>query len=479
MRVLFVLKEVGLTEPLGVMYLSSSLRQAGHQTKSVQFERVMNPFSIIRDYKPEVIAYSVTTGFHSYFIELNREIKEKYPGFISLFGGPHPTFFPEIINDDGVDAICVGEGERAVVDLANSLDGGKLPIDVPNIWIKDGRRVHRNPPRPLERDIDKLPEPDRDVVYNEDRYLASDPIKHFLNLRGCPYDCTYCFNHAYRELYSENGGYPVRYHSVNRVIKEVSEVKRRYGVEFVRFLSDVFATKKSWLREFAERFPRDVGLPFSCNVRADLIDEETAFLLKKAGCVSVLMGIESADDRMRVLVLGRKMSRDVILRASELLKGYGIAIYSQNMIGLPGETFKMAIGTLKLNAQIKAEFAWASIFTPYPRTRLGDYAVRLGYFDGDYDNLNYSYHSRSALTFRDKDDKEKIENLHKLFSIASRFGFIRNMIDFLCELPLRPIYWLVYRLWYGFALKRYIFPVSFGARRFIESICRLFRKDEG
>ncbi|HEC80297.1 MAG TPA: hypothetical protein ENI43_03475, partial [Firmicutes bacterium] len=124
MRVLFVLKEVGLTEPLGVMYLSSSLRQAGHQTKSVQFERVMNPFSIIRDYKPEVIAYSVTTGFHSYFIELNREIKEKYPGFISLFGGPHPTFFPEIINDDGVDAICVGEGERAVVDLANSLDCG-------------------------------------------------------------------------------------------------------------------------------------------------------------------------------------------------------------------------------------------------------------------------------------------------------------------------------------------------------------------
>lgn len=479
MKVLFVLKGVGLTEPLGVMYLSSALKESGHQTFAIQFEKEINPFKKIAIIKPDIVAYSITTGFHKYYLALNKEIKQRFPDIITLFGGPHPTFFPEIIDNPYVDAICIGEGERAIVDFANSLDGGKLPENVPNIWVKENGIVFRNSPGPLERDIDELPEPDRDIIYNQDRYLAEYPIKHFINLRGCPYNCTYCFNHAYRELYEESGGYPVRYHSVDRVINEVNEVKSGYGAEFVRFLSDVFITKKSWLREFSERFPKDTGLPFSCNIRANFIDEETAYLLGKAGCVSVLMGIESADDRMRIEVLGRAMSKETIADAVRLLKKNGIAIYSQNMIGLPGETFKMALDTLKFNSQLKTEFAWASIFTPYPRTKLGEYAVKKGYFNGNYDNVNFSYHTRSCLDFKDKGDRRRIESLHRLFSFSARFWGFQKQLDVLCDVPQNPLYWLIYNLWYGYALRRYIFPVGFGFKRFVKSIFRLFRKDEG
>lgn len=479
LKVLFVLKEVGLTEPLGVMYLSSALKESGHKTFAIQFEKERNPFKKIAILKPDIVAYSITTGFHRYYLALNKEIKQRFPNIITLFGGPHPTFFPEIIDEPYVDAICIGEGERASVDFANTLENGKTPKDIPNIWVKENNRVFRNSQRPLVSDIDKLPLPDRDVIYDSDRYLAEYPIKHFINLRGCPYNCTYCFNHAYRELYAGSGGYPVRYHSVDRVVEEVSDVKHKYGAGLVRFLSDVFITKKSWLKEFSEKFPKETGLPFSCNIRADLIDDETAYLLRKAGCVSVLMGIESSNDRMRMEVLGRAMSRETISNAVMLLKKNSIAVYSQNIIGLPGETFKMALDTLRFNSQLKVEFAWASIFTPYPRTKLGEYAVKLGYFNGDYDDVNFSYHTRSCLHFNDKGDKKRIESLHKLFSFSARFRGFQKQLDVLCDVPQNPLYWLIYNLWYGYALRRYIFPVKFGFNRFMKSIFRLFRKDEG
>ncbi|MGQ9707126.1 MAG: B12-binding domain-containing radical SAM protein [bacterium] len=479
MKVLFVLKEVGLTEPLGIMYLSSALKKAGHRTYAIQFEKERNPLSKISMLKPDIIAYSITTGFHKYYLELNREIKQRFKNIITIFGGPHPTFFPEIIDNPFIDAICIGEGEEAIVDFVNTFEEGQFPKKVQNVWIKEEGKVYKNPVRPLVRNIDDISSPDRDVIYEEDRYLAEYPIKHFINLRGCPFNCTYCFNHTYRGIYSENGGYPVRYHSIDRIIDEVNDVKNKYGVGLVRFLSDVFITKKSWLKEFSKRFPIEVGLPFSCNIRADLIDEETAYLLKRAGCVSVLMGIESSNDSMRMNVLGRIMSKETIVSAVNLLKDNRIAIYSQNMIGLPGETFKMALDTLRFNSQLKTDFAWASIFTPYPRTKLGEYAKKYGYFNGNYDTVNFSYHTKSCLDFKNKSDRRRIENLHKLFSFSSRFMGFQRQLDILCDMPRNPFYWFIYNLWYGYALRSYIFPVHFGFRRFVKSIFRLFRKDEG
>jgi len=481
LRILFVTKGIGLTEPLGLMYLSRALKDAGHITHLIQADRVKKPDDLADKFSPHILAYSVTTGLHNFYLELNRRLRKRLPQTISLFGGPHPTFFPEMIDEEGVDIICRGEGEASLVELAGQLSKGGSIRHIPNLWVKEGNKIYRNPPRPLVTELDTIPHPDRELVYAQDRWLAEYPIKHFLNTRGCPYDCAYCFNHALEEVYRESGGGSrlVRFRGVDDIISEVTEVASRWPLQLVRFVSDIFVFSLGWLSEFAHKFPSRVGLPFSCNVRANLVTDQTARLLKEAGCVSVLIGVESGDEEMRNRVLGRGMSTRTIIKAAEHLHRYHIAIYSQNILGLPGETFKGALSTMRLNSRIKAEFAWASIFQPYPRTRLGEYAVKHGFYHGRYDDLKISYHSRSALTFPRKSDKRRIEALHRLFSFASAFPATWELVQEACQLPPNPLTNLLYKFWYGFAMHRWIFPLRYSIRLFTASVAHFFQKDEG
>jgi anaerobic magnesium-protoporphyrin IX monomethyl ester cyclase len=482
LRVLFVTKSVGLTEPLGIMYLSSALKSAGHQTFFLNAEHSRDPLAQAESFSPDILAYSLTTGLQNYYLSLNRQLRQRLPQALSVFGGPHATFFPEMIEEEGVDVVCRGEGEQAIVELAERLSSGKSIAEIQNLWVKDNGRIRHNPPRPLVTDLDSIQHPDRQLVYAQDRWVREYPIKHFITTRGCPYDCTYCFNHALAEIYSrESGGGSkrVRLRSVDDLIAEAKEVASQYPLQLVRFVSDIFILSRQWLAEFAEKFPKEIGLPFSCNVRANLIDEEVASLLKTGGCISVLMGVESGDEELRNRVLGRRMSTETIVNAAKCLHRQHIAIYSQNMLGLPGETFKQALSTMQLNSKIKAEFAWASIFQPYPRTRLGEYAVNKGYYDGSYSDLEITYHSRSPLTFKVKGDKRRIESLHRLFSLGAAMPALTGVVQETCILPPNPLTTLLYRLWYGLALKSRIFPIRYNPRLFLSSIARFFRKDRG
>ncbi len=279
MRVLFVLEQVDY-EPHGIMHLSSALKGAGHEV-ALAVDGLEDPLEVAKRFQPAIIGYSVITGSHRYYYELNRRLKEGIE-FFSVFGGPHPTFFPEMIEEEGVDGICIGEGEGAMVDLANALEDGDLALDIPNWWFKVDGQVIRNPVRPYVADLDLLPLPDRDLVYAKDPISRRSKIKHFISGRGCPYDCTYCFNHALFDLYRGKGK-RFRQRSVDNVLEEIAQVKENYPLEFVVFFDDTFVLSLEWLREFAEKYPQRIGLPFFCNTRANLVTGEQVHLLKQAG----------------------------------------------------------------------------------------------------------------------------------------------------------------------------------------------------
>ena len=116
----------------------------------------------------------------------------------SVFGGPHPTFFPEMIEKEGVDAVCIGEGEYAMLELMNRLEQGKPADDIQNFWIKSNGTTKKNMVRPLIEDLDELPFLDRELMYEGDKDLKLSRNKGFFAGRGCPYRCTYCFNHTHR-----------------------------------------------------------------------------------------------------------------------------------------------------------------------------------------------------------------------------------------------------------------------------------------
>lgn len=385
MRILFIVQQIDY-EPQGIMHLSSALKAAGHEVELAVAAR-QDPVAMARDFQPDVAAYSVITGSQRYYLDLNRRLKAELPGLFSVFGGPHPTFFPEMVEAEGVDGICRGEGEAALVELADTLTGGgrTAVLGLENWWFcRDGETI-ANPVRPYIEDLDTLPFPDRALVYDRDPISARSKIKHFLTGRGCPYNCTYCFNHALGQLY-RGKGQRFRQQSVEYVIEDIRRVRDRYPLEFVVFLDDTFVLSHDWLAEFAEKYPRRIGLPFFCNTRANLVTAEQVRLLKAAGCHSVSMGVETANDRIRDELLKRNMSREGILDAAAILRRHNVAFMTNNMLSLPTGSLETDFETLALNAECRPAYANVFLFQPYPKTALGEWAYREGWMMGSFDD---------------------------------------------------------------------------------------------
>ncbi len=473
MRVLFVEKQIDY-EPLGLLTLSSVLRQAGHDVR-LAIASEEDPVAVARDWQPDVVGYSVYTGSQTYYRDLNLRIK-KVVDVVSVFGGPHPTYFPEFVEEAGVDGVCIGEGEGAILDLVNTLAEGRSPAGIENWWFNVNGRVEHNPVRPAEDDLDVLPFPDRELLFERDAFTRQSGIKHFITSRGCPYDCTYCFNHALAELY-RGGGKRLRQMSVDRVVEEVKGVQVRYPMQFVVFLDDLFIVYAPWLRELAEKFPREVGLPFFCNVRANLVTPEKIALLKQAGCASVGMGLETGNPALRNRLLKRNMSDEQIVEASRIIREAGIELLTTNMLGLPGGALENDFETLALNHACKPAYANAFLYQPYPRTELGEYARTNGHVEGSLDDIDPSAWERSVLRFASPEEKRQIENLNKLFALAVEWPGLTGLVRRLIKLPPNSIFRLLYKLWKGYAIKNRMHPYRPSTREFVQTVRRFMKFD--
>ena len=465
MRVLFVTQQIDC-EPHGIMHLSSALKAAGHEV-ALAADALEDPVRVAKEFQPGIIGYSVITGSHRYYYQLNRRLKEEID-FFSAFGGPHPTFFPEMIDEEGVDGICIGEGEGALVDLANSLEAGRFDLAILNWWFKVGGKIIRNPVRPLVDDLDGLPLPDRDLVYSKDAISRHSKIKHFLSGRGCPYNCTYCFNHAFSKIYKGKGK-RFRQRSVDNVIEELRQVKEAYPLEFIIFVDDTFVLSQGWLEEFAEEYPEEIGLPFWCNTRANLVTEEQVRLLKKAGAFCVGMGIEAGNDRIRNELLKRNMSREQILNACRLLHEGGLNFTTHIMLALPTSSLEDDFETLQLNIECRPVYAHAFLFQPYPRTELGEFAREEGWMIGSLDDISDVAWDKSVLEFPEK-EKRQMENLQRFFAIAVEWPRLLPLIRFLIKLPKNRLFWLVHKLWKGYALGTRVHPARLSLRGYIEIV---------
>lgn len=151
MRVLFVEKQIDY-EPQGIMQPVEPA--SGRPRGCPDHCRTGDPVQVARQSEPDILGYSVMTGSQRYYFDLNQQIRQALNGkpVFTAFGGPHPTFFPDMLEEPGVDGICVGEGEGPIVDLANALGNGGLKPDIANWWFKIDGEIVKNPVRPLGQD---------------------------------------------------------------------------------------------------------------------------------------------------------------------------------------------------------------------------------------------------------------------------------------------------------------------------------------
>jgi len=458
MKVLFILNESTMHERMGIMCLSSALKERGHTVRLVLIERLGRRAieeRIDRD-KPDIIAYSAMTGEHADLLEFNRVLKKKFC-FVSVFGGPCATFFPDLINEDGVDAICVGEADRAFPEFCSRMGEGGEHWKTPNFLCRHQDVVFRNPPMPLIEDLDSLPFPDRALMYEADPPLLKEGHKMFFAGRGCPQKCSYCFNSTYNELY-KNKGAVVRLRSPENIILEIIDVKSSYPLNVVWIDDDNFLAKpRTWLANFAKLYKEKVGLPLSINIRANFITENMISCLKDAGLDSVWMGVECGNEEKANVILKREMTNAANERAAALLHQYKIKFITQNLIGLPvSDSFETDLETLDFNIRLQPTFGWASILYPYPGTAIETYAKEHGFLEGKARLLETN--KRSTAFHFSAAEARRINNLHKLFGLIVRFPFLRKHVDRLCSLPMDALYVVLFYVWYGYNIKFRIYP---------------------
>jgi len=405
MKFLFINKPF-IIEPLGVMYLSSAIKQKGHEVDLVITSEDLE--KKVSDFKPDFIGYSIMTGDQEMYDDVNKELKQKN-NFISIAGGPHPTFFPELLKKSSFDAICMGEGEKAIQQFLQNPNFKSNP----NFWSKFPDKIIKNTVQPLIENLDNINFPDRKIVFKYEE-IKKGPIKHFIASRGCPYNCSYCFNESYSKLYKEKGK-RVRFRSVDNLLEEIKGVMKSSPTKFIYFQDDTFILKSKWIKEFSEKYSNQIKLPFHCHTRANLVTEDIVNDLKNAGCYSVHIAAESGNEEIRRKILNREMSDKQIYNSVNLLKKQGIKVMLQNILGLPFSSLKNDFETLELNIKCQPDYAWVSIFQPYPKTELGEKCLKESIYTGDFSDLNNSFFDYSPLEINNKNE---IANLQKLFAIA-------------------------------------------------------------
>jgi anaerobic magnesium-protoporphyrin IX monomethyl ester cyclase len=426
----------------GIMSITAVLQAQGVEVAVVPAE-VEAIVEVARRDERTLLAYSTPTPYYAFYQRVNAEVKRRLPTVMSVFGGPHPTFFPQMIEDEGVDAVCIGEGEQAMADLVRNLVAGGSITGIDNWWVKQGGEIHRNEVRPLIDNLDSLPTPAHQVWWR----AVGRPISQAVVVtgRGCPHDCSYCFNHVYRQLYRGKGR-QVRRRSVGHVMSELRQLKAD-GCRFVRFMDDTFTLSPPWVEEFAARYKSEIGLPFSCMVRANFVSERIVRCLRDAGCYRMLLGIEAGDERVRNEIFHRNMSRELMLSAARIIREAGVKLVTASILAVPGGSFEADWETLRLNVECRPHFASASLLNPFPRTAIFAIAERegmLGAAELHKVEASFGYGLRSPLRFADPREQRRSENLQKFFPLAARFPWLLPLVRRLVELPQNRLFDTLY-----------------------------------
>ena len=361
-------------------YLASALRAEGHEVEILdlllarttpdKIERRMTRF------RPELVGItSVTLNHHiaNGIAEIVRKCDEQVP---IAMGGPHVSFEIEGSFRDlpALDFIGIGEGEHTMVELARALRGRMDLRDVRGLAYRDrsSERVVRTAPRPLEDDLDTLPNPARELVPLA-RYLAFDSHASVVTSRGCPYECIFCSAPQWT-------GRKVRYRNPSLCVDEIEELAR-LGFTEITIEDDLFTLyRKHFMAVCGELIRRNTGIGWNAFSRVDTITPEIVETMAEAGCQAICFGVESGNQEVLDLVK-KKSNLHKVKEAMRMTQKVGISALASFIIGLPGETEETLRKTVEFANDLHSEFGSLygfHILSPFPGTEVRDRAGEYG-----------------------------------------------------------------------------------------------------
>jgi radical SAM superfamily enzyme YgiQ (UPF0313 family) len=445
LRVLFYYRGI---ESLGIGYLMSTLKHAGHEVDLIfepglddngyvrvpQFKWFNRPEALIeraKAFDPDLVAIGSPTNLWPHTSKMAERLKREL-GVPIVVGGHHAQALPQwIIEKPYVDIVCTGEGELALLELVERMAAKKDITDVPTMWVKQDGVIHRNEIGLLENDLDKFPFPEKELWHEYGAF--SDSLEIFTG-RGCPFKCTFCNIHYQREIFDGKGDF-LRKRSVPNVIAELKENLERYDVKTVSVHDDNFTTNVLWVEEFCQAYKEEIGLPWFCFGYPTTLKPRLLRTMKDANCVTLFMGIDSGDAEVRKTLMERPMTDDLILGKAQMLHDHGIDIFASTVYGSPEETDVQMWKTLEMARAVKPWQCSGNVFYPLPKTKLYDLAVETGYLDEAGQEMvrrgESSFHHESILRHPHKELVETMARMTPIYAKAPAWALpaLRWMID--------------------------------------------------
>lgn len=375
---------------------------------------------LVKEFKPHLIGVSVVDDTVKMGLDLIQSANTK--NIPVIFGGVHAIVnSEELISNSNVDMICVGEGEKTIVELCKRIQNKESYVNIENLWIKkeNGKIIRNNLGKAV--DLDDLPYEEFSVFEKQRIYrpmqgkmLAVIPINFD---RGCPYRCTFCDAPSLLDYYKKAGIKYYRIKSIERIYKEMKYQTSNNNVSYFYFNSETFlAMSENKLKEFAKMYS-EFNLPFWCQTRIETVTEEKIRLLKEMNCDRISIGIEHGNEEFRNSILKKTFTNEQLLKAFEILNKYNLKISVNNMLGFPDETRELVFDTIRLNRRIKADSINGFVFQPYLGTYLRDYCIEKGYLLKDIKVLDSSIGSPIGKSILDMPQMSKgeIEGLLRTF----------------------------------------------------------------
>ena len=382
-KILFISDDF-INESLGIMYLSAYLKAGGHEAHLSllsEHKRIDGLLKFIKDTNPDLIGFSVMTPQVDTFRTVTKIIKEK-TGHKIIWGGAHCMFMPDDVRENRhVDIMCVGEGEEALLTLMNRLDTGADYSDIPTLWVRKGGDWIKNDLGNLEPDLDKYPFPDMGLYYDKYPELGSFSLKRVITQRGCPYQCSYCFEPVFRQLYEGKGKF-VRRHSVDYIIAGIKDMVSRYPVRSIHFSDDTFTLDRGWVMEFLAKYKKNIDLPFTCNISVLHVDEELVKNLKESCCNGIVFGLESGVEHIRMNILNKKIPDKSYVEAAKIFNKYKLKFVPNTMCCLPEETLDDAIETVRFAGSLKPYGFKSYVLKIYRGTNLSKFLLEKDLCEG-------------------------------------------------------------------------------------------------
>jgi anaerobic magnesium-protoporphyrin IX monomethyl ester cyclase len=330
--------------PIGILQLASWLDMHGHTSA---LHDCLGPYApksieenaeIVLATDPDMVGFSATTSGFMDAVEMSAIIKTRRPDIKIVFGNVHVSSIgaPILEHFPEIDYLVIGEGEGALLDLANGVALAKIDNLVFRDQENEGRIVS-NPRRRRILNLDELPFPAWEK-------LAGFPHAYHLPLfayekhhgatmitsRGCPYTCSFCDRTVFERLYKTN--------SAQYVYDHMKHLRDKFGVYHVNFYDDLFTAQKKRVEELCDLLiEKPLGMQFNCAIRTGHTSDEMLARLKQAGALMVSMGIESADPAMMERHKAG-VTLDAVKKTVEQIHDAGLRAKGLFIFGMPGET---------------------------------------------------------------------------------------------------------------------------------------------